>query len=165
MQVEMQLLSVISRVWFAQQMYGWKYAPNITTYAFPYVYAKALLFAVSQNNLCTPERQHVTALVEVTSDDRELRQFVENYQFEGNIKVASFISGSTLVSPALARVIVYEAVTAAAADGLYVDKEKDNVAQVAKQLGVPKAVVAHIEELCMRERKVTAKKKQLLCAN
>lgn len=157
--------SVIARSWLAEQQYGWRFAPNIGTSSSPYVYTKTMLYAAGADELCSQERRHIQGLVEVMlcEPDADLMHFIENYQ--GNNGPVSYAGTNEAVrSPSVARILMYDTMRAAIADGDYDQKEKVCVHRVVKQLGIPDTLAQKIEELALREQELNCRKASLLKA-
>lgn len=168
-----RFLQIIGNTFLVQQLYGSKYTPNIGRFFLPYVYVKAMLFAAGADELHPAERHYVQGLVETlltgcdpqSIENRlELTQFIEavpKRQSKGE-NISSFLSGSTLASPVLSRVLLYDAIRSAAADGEFSAEEQDHVMRVSKQLGIPESVKMSIESICRREMELNARKERLL---
>lgn len=62
----------------------------------------------------------------------------------------------------IARVLLYDAVSACLADDLYTAQERERVALVASQIGVSSAVREEVERLVVQERVIAARKRKLL---
>lgn len=158
-----RFIPVIARTWLAQQIYGWRFAPNINTCDNPYVYVKAMLYTAGADDLQSKERAHIQGLLDVmlVDSDPDLMQFVEHFSCDETIDVKYFL-GRTAMSKILARVLLYDAVKAACSDGVYNQKERKHVHYVAKELGVPDERLRRIERISMREGVLATRKAELL---
>jgi hypothetical protein len=166
---KMRFVPIIARTWLAQQTYGWRFAPCIDTVSAPFLYVKIIIFAVGAETLQTSERAHIRGLVEVMMEDPEpdLLNFVEHYTYtlrpgSTSPTFLTATSSSSLGSPTLARVLIYDAVSASCADDDYDSIERANVARVAHQFALPTDRVHQIERLVMREVEIRQRKSKLL---
>ncbi|RNF07256.1 hypothetical protein TraAM80_03377 [Trypanosoma rangeli] len=75
--------------------------------------------------------------------------------------MTAFLSGS-IVPPALARVLLYDAVCACADDGEYSEAERTRVSHVAATLSIPQRVRDAIEKVVVQERLLAMRKRRLL---
>ena len=161
-----QFVQCIATGWLNRQLYGWKFAPSIANFDYPYIYLKAMLYIAGADTLDVHEKRQIQGHIEVLLPkmDSDIMTFVENYAANSPAPIApsSFISGTMLTSPVLARVLLYDAVRAAFADGVYAPKERDHVYNVGKQLGIPDTITYKIETIAERELAVTRKKRRLL---
>lgn len=170
----------VARCWLCHLMYGWKFAPSIATFERPFGYVKAMLFAASADELSGPERRYVLGLVEVfvagggimqqsgSYEDpvniNDLITFIEHapaQRLKTEVRPQTFSTGA-MRSPLLAKIMLYDAVRAATADGVYDALEQEHVGLVGKQLGVPKDTVGRIELLAKKEGIIAAHKRSLL---
>lgn len=170
----------VARTWLCHHLYGWKFAPNIASYDKPFGYVKSMLFTATADSLSSTERRYIQGLVEVLGvssvnsahDDvatyTDLINFVEHAPRYNDTSAttdsspAAFLSGAMSSSPVLSRVMLYDAVRAATADGIYDGKEQAHVQKVGKQLGIPRDVVRNIELLAKKEAVVAGRKRMLL---
>eukprot|EP00758_Cryptobia_borreli_P009059 Tbor_TRINITY_DN5442_c1_g20::TRINITY_DN5442_c1_g20_i1::g.25151::m.25151 len=76
-----RFIPYISRAWLSHHLYGWKFAPSIAKFAYPYVYLKAILYIASADDLHNNERRYIQGLVEVllAETDPDMMQFIEVY--------------------------------------------------------------------------------------
>lgn len=79
----------------------------------------------------------------------------------GGERAVSFISPAAFPAT-MARVLLYDAVSACVADGLYTVTEKERVAMVATRVGLSSAVREHIERLVLQEKVVGQRKRRAL---
>ena len=75
--------------------------------------------------------------------------------------VSSFLSGSMLTNPVLARILLYDSIRTAAEDGTYSHAEQENAAKVSKQLGIAEVVTNRIEAIAAAEVKLAHRKRAL----
>lgn len=158
-------LSVISRTFLANQLYGWKYAPHIGTFSEPYVYVKAMLFTAGADRLDHVERAYIQGLVEnlFPESDSEISNFVEHFPAtQSSLSVANFLSGAIIGSPVFARILLYDSVRAAISDEEFSKNERASVFKVAKQLGVGEKTTHEIERLVLKEAEISDRKRSLL---
>jgi hypothetical protein len=76
--------------------------------------------------------------------------------------VTSFLSGSMLTNPVLARILLYDSIRTAAEDGSYTHVEQENAAKISKQLGISEAVTNRIEAIAAAEVRLANRKRDLL---
>lgn len=76
--------------------------------------------------------------------------------------ISTFLSGSMLTSPVLSRVLLYDAIRAASADGVFSAEERDHVRRVSKQLGISENVRLKLEKISERETELVKRKSALL---
>lgn len=169
-----RFLQILGKTFVVEHLYGSKYAPHIGKYYLPYVYVKAMLFAAGADELAHHERQYIQGLVEIllpSHDAQAIENRLEIAQFieavspgKSSENISSFLSGSMLTSPVLSRVLVYDAICAASADGHYSLEERQHVLRVGKQLGISENVRMKMERICEGEHRTAARKATLLCA-
>ncbi len=184
-----RFLAVLGRSFLVQNLYGSRYAPHIGTFSLPFVYIKAMLYSASADNVNGAERQYVQGFIDVifpTGDQHEyenkiaLQQLVHAYPTAGNSaqesptssppaakaakseSVSSFLSGSMLTNPVLARILLYDSIRTASEDGCYTHVEQENAAKISKQLGISEAVTNRIEAIVSAEVRLANRKKALL---
>lgn len=166
-----RFLQILGNTFLVEQLYGSKYSPHIGKFYLPYVYVKAMLYAAGADELATSERQYIQGLAEIllpVNDAQcietrlEVVQFIEAVpQGKSNENISSFLSGSMLTSPVLSRVLIYDAVRAASADGVYSLQEQEHVHRVCKQLGISENVRMRIEAISEKENILADRKKKL----
>jgi len=173
--------NVLRTTFIAQFLYGTKFAPHIGTFPYPHVYVKAMLYSAGADGIEVQERAYIQGLIDVLFpvDDQqqsetkiELVHFVEVASSvpqdvewspsSSTATVASFLSGSMMTSPTLSRILLYDAVKAAVADGEYSPLEQEHVAKVSRQLGIPHLVTSRIETIATAETNFSARKEAML---
>ena len=161
-----RFVQVIARTWLSQELYGHKYAPSIATYTSPYLYVKAMLYTASADVLDKVERRYIQGMIEVllSDPDPEIIHFVEHFQIRDPELVgsSSFLSNSMVTSRSMARVLVYDALRTATADGVYDPAEKVHVYRVSRQTGISDSVTAKLEDISVRELRLSQRKRELL---
>lgn len=166
-----RFLTILGHTFLTEHLYGSKYFPNLGKYFYPYIYVKAMIYAAGADDLSLQERQYIQGLVEIllpnsnaqTIENRlEIVHFVEAAVPNSAENISSFLSGSMMTSPILSRVLMYDVVRAASADGEYSKQEKEHVHRVCKQLGITENIRKSIEEVSDREQQVAARKRALL---
>lgn len=138
-----------------------------------------MLYSATADELSGAERRYVLGLVEVFMSGggtiksgyyedpvniNDLINFIEHapaQRIATEVTPSTFSTG-TMQSPILAKIMLYDAVRAAAADGIYDTREQDHVHQVGKQLGVPHDVIDRIEVLATKEALIAMHKRCLL---
>lgn len=158
--------SVIARTWLAEQQYGWRFAPHIGTFSLPYVYAKTMLYAAGADELRSQERTHIYGLAEVMlcKPDGDLLYFIENFPKDSNSTNSASIglSNAAVRAPSVSRILLYDTLRAAIADGDYDQMEKVHVHRVVRHLGIPDGVASKIEEVALKEMELGKRKAALL---
>jgi hypothetical protein len=167
-----RFLQVLGSGFLVQQLYGSRYAPHVGMFNMPHVYVKAMIYGAGADELTAPERQYVRGLVELLLsaiekyDDRmDLLQFIDalpSKQAACVDSVIEFLSGSLSASPSVSRVMLYDAIKAACADGEYDTREAVHVHHVAKQLGVAENVTVDLENIVLKEQELSRRKENLL---
>lgn len=148
-----RFVSAISRGWLAEEVYGYRAAQSISSCRMPYLYAKAMLVAAGGRSsavagLCSV---HFAGAVDI-----ELMNFVAHYD-ASNVSPACLETAARL-DPANARVVVYDAMTAAK----NTCASTSAASNIAAELGVEPETAAHIEDLCDREFALEARRRKML---
>lgn len=166
-----RFLKILGDTFLTEHLYGSKYFPNLGKYFSPYIYVKAMIYAAGADELSLKERQYIQGLVEILLPNNnaqaienrlEIVSFVEATVPNSEENISSFLSGSMMTSPVLSRVLIYDVVRAATADGEYSKQEREHVHRVCKQLGITENIRKAIEEVSEREQQVAARKRDLL---
>lgn len=165
-----RFLGVLGRSFLVQNLYGSRYAPHIGTFPLPHVYVKAMLYSAASDTINETERRYVQGFVDVVfpcaeqqqyENKMELVHFVESFRKNSADDVVniSFLSGSMMTNPVLARILLYDSIRTCAEDGVYSQPEQVSAARISKQLGIPEVITNKIEaiaqsEVALRERKM-----------
>jgi hypothetical protein len=162
-----RFIPCISRSWLVEELYGWRHAPSIAACRVPYVYAKAMLYAAGAGPSKAQYRDYVTGMLSAHlagGMDADLLQFVNHFDRASQISAPEFSAavGVRRLPTVNARVIVYDAVSTAIADGALDGDAASDVTAVAKELGVTAKCARRIASLCEREATLLAKRRSLL---
>jgi hypothetical protein len=166
-----RFLKILGDTFLTEHLYGSKYFPNLGKYYFPFIYVKAMIYTAGADELSLKERQYIQGLAEILLPNNnaqaienrlEIVSFVDTAIPNSEEHISSFLSGSMMTSPVLSRVLIYDVVRAAAADGEYSKQERENVHRVCKQLGITENIRKAIEEVSEREQQIATQKRDLL---
>ncbi|MDY6805213.1 MAG: TerB family tellurite resistance protein [Cyanobacteriota bacterium] len=145
--------------WYYQDTWGWA-SEDIPPTEVHSTFLKAQLIAANGDGKLAPEeRQWALGRAAAVGYPEELLQELEDYVADENI--AEVIS-QTKTTNKSRKSVIYFAIKACAADGVYHDEEKEVVRQAATALGISEDVVEEIEKLCAEEELLKEKRIQLL---
>uniref|UniRef100_A0A7S1QGU3 Uncharacterized protein n=1 Tax=Neobodo designis TaxID=312471 RepID=A0A7S1QGU3_NEODS len=148
-----RFLGAISRAWLAEEVYGFRAAQSVAQCQMPFLYAKALLVAAGgrAGPVAGLLNAHFAGAV-----DTELMTFVSH--FDAQDIGAAALENSARIAPANARVVVYDALTAATANGA----STLQASKIAAELGVEPATAEQLADICDREASIEARRRKML---
>jgi hypothetical protein len=160
--------------------YGWRDVPNIrhnpttdeddesgrpmSDKEWRMKYISALLYCVSGNNIKRPEREWIAGYVGTFCSDPDLVDFVYNYEpnAEDLSNFQKYKFRSLILRQTQAHVLLYDAISAATADGALKPEELEHVRHVAKRLGILEDALQRIHDLVDEERMLRQRKVRIL---
>ena len=163
----------MSRCWIAEEMYGWKFAPMMAKFEWPFFYAKCVLYVANSNSTThAKHRRWVNGLVQTSftgEADPSLVEFVTNFE-KSSHKPPNFddplVFGEQArqcLTPLQCRIVLYDALRASSVfDGEYQHHEVADASHVAKEFGVQRSVLHKISVLCIQEYELAERKRKLL---
>lgn len=120
---------------------------------------KTILIAAKGDGVLAPqEKNWVIGLASAMGVPNEVVQELEAY--EANEDIVEVIS-QTGIGKKSQRVVIYNAIKAAAADGVYHEGEKKEIRRAASAMGISEEVVEEIEKLYAEEEGLKAKRAQI----
>lgn len=145
--------------WYFQDTWGWP-PEDIPVAKGDSMFLKAQLIAANGDGTLAPEeRQWVLGLAAAIGYPEERLQALEDYKADEDI--AEVISSNESANKS-SKAVIYYAIKACAADGVYHDEEKKVIRKAATAMGISEDVVVEIEKLCAEEALLKEKRIQLL---
>jgi tellurite resistance protein len=123
-------------------------------------FAKALLIAAKGDNVLSPEeRDWVIGLTAAKGASEALLAELDTYSGDEDVKS---VLQSNPISNKSRRNLIYCAIQASGADGIYNEGEKAAIRNIASKLGISEDVVAQLEKLYQEEKELFDNKISLL---
>lgn len=144
------------QLWMIKELYGLNAIPPAQDYV---VGVKATLVCAKGDGVLTPEERDwvVGRAAALRNPGYEL---AKTYAADEDLQ--DVLGNSSIWEKSGRRMIVYLAIKACSSDGEYHPDEREKVHSMAKTLGVAAEVVAQIEQQCVEEAEMRAKRIALL---
>jgi uncharacterized membrane protein YebE (DUF533 family) len=145
-------------VWLFKDKYTFAKLPSTEAYS---GYLKSVLICANGDGTLAPaERDWVVGLASAFGAEDSLVEELKSYQADEDIE--QVIGAAPPEANESRRFLVYDAIKACSADGQYSDPERATVSKMAAKLGLSQDVVKQIEELCIEEAQLRAKRLELM---
>lgn len=143
--------------WFIKELWGWDFDISKVSTAEEFkLFLKTVLIAANGDDIIAPEeREWVVGHATAMGAPDEMIQELETY--DGNEDIVEVVSKNMTMDKSR-RSVLYFAVKAAAADGVYHDKEKKEIRRAATAMGISEEVVEEIENICAEEELLKEKR-------
>lgn len=147
--------------WYIKELWGWNLGniADVATEEDRKVFLKTILIAANGDGILAPEeREWVVGRAAAMGAPDELLRELEAYEAKEDIVE---VVSQTGVSNKSRRTVIYSAIKAAAADGVYHDGEKKEIRRAANAMGISEEVVEELEKLHAEEERIKEKRVQL----
>lgn len=158
---EIEPLRQMAAKWYMKELWGWdsENIMEVTSEEERKIIQKTILIAAKGDGVLAPEeKQWVFGRLAVTGAPDEIIQELNSY--EANEDIVEVISQSEITNKSR-RFVLYNAIKAAAADGVYHDEEKKEIRRAATAMGISEEAVQEIENLCAEEERLKEKRVQV----
>jgi uncharacterized membrane protein YebE (DUF533 family) len=148
----------IAAKWYYKELWGWDLEKICTGEERP-AFLKSLLVAANGDGILAPEeKKWVIGRAAVSGAPDELLGELEAYKADEDIVD---VVSKTLATNKSRRAVIYFAIKASAADGVYNDEEKTQIRRAATAMGISEEEVEEIEKLYAEEERLKEKRIQL----
>ncbi len=145
-------------MWLFKDKYTFSKLPSTEAYS---GYLKSVLICANGDGTLAPEeRDWVVGLAAAFGASDSLVAELKSYQADEDIE--QVIGVAPPEANESRRFLVYDAIKACSADGQYSDLERATVTKMAAKLGISQDVVKQIEEICIAEAQLRAKRLELM---